>query len=435
MQMMHRSLTFVLLIGSLLLLGALPIVAQASSVAAPNAAGCVELISNGSFEVTGGWGIPTTSWSAAYSTARAYDGTRSMRAGIDGTTNRFSYSDFYQVIAVPADRTQLTFWMWPKSVSTTAAAKEAPEPLAPKPAAPFPGGIEAYMDSLRAQGMAAGDVQYLLILNQQGAWIGTLMWELSNAQTWQARSFDLSAYAGRTIRLQWGVYNDGTGARTAMYIDLVSALNCPGACTEMLTNGGFESLAGWNIPATAWSAGYSTVQKHNGSRSMRAGIYGTTNLYSYSDFYQVITVPGGGVATVGFWMWPRSTGTVAVTTKEGVTEVAPAEVMDQEVAEADVAPVPAAPAESVEAYIQQLQVGGATPGDVQYLLILNQSGIWIDTLMWERNNAQIWQYRAFSLDAYRGTTIRLQWGVFNNGTGGTTVMFVDDASALSCPSN
>jgi hypothetical protein len=89
----------------------------------------------------------------------------------------------------------------------------------------------------------------------------------------------------------------------------------------------------------------------------------------------------------------------------------------------------------VEAYIQQLQASGATPGDVQYLLVLNQDRVWIDTLMWERNNAQRWQYRAFSLDAYHGTTIRLQWGVFNNGTGGTTVMFVDDASALSCPSN
>jgi bacillopeptidase F (M6 metalloprotease family) len=42
---------------------------------------------------------------------------------------------------------------------------------------------------------------------------------LSNDQVWQTHTFDLSAYAGQTIRLHFGVYNDGLDGRTAVYID------------------------------------------------------------------------------------------------------------------------------------------------------------------------------------------------------------------------
>jgi hypothetical protein len=51
-----------------------------------------------------------------------------------------------------------------------------------------------------------------------------LFWEISNAQRWQVHTFDLAAYAGRPVNLYLGIYNDGVGGRTGMYVDHVSLL-------------------------------------------------------------------------------------------------------------------------------------------------------------------------------------------------------------------
>jgi hypothetical protein len=73
----------------------------------------------------------------------------------------------------------------------------------------------------------SGDLQYVLVLDQYQNWIGTLVWQLSNTQSWTNMQFDLSGYAGRQIMLQWGTYNNGTGGITAMYVDDVSLQACP----------------------------------------------------------------------------------------------------------------------------------------------------------------------------------------------------------------
>lgn len=74
--------------------------------------------------------------------------------------------------------------------------------------------------------------------------------------------------------------------------------------------------------------------------------------------------------------------------------------------------------------------------DVQYLLVLDQYYNWIDTILWQRSNAQIWQYYQYNLNVYphdlRGFPIRLQFGTFNNGYSGVTSMFVDDVSLVTC---
>jgi bacillopeptidase F (M6 metalloprotease family) len=40
-------------------------------------------------------------------------------------------------------------------------------------------------------------------------------------------TYDLTVYAGSTIKLQFGTYNDGFGGVTAMYVDDVSMQICP----------------------------------------------------------------------------------------------------------------------------------------------------------------------------------------------------------------
>jgi hypothetical protein len=72
-------------------------------------------------------------------------------------------------------------------------------------------------------------------------------------------------------------------------------------------------------------------------------------------------------------------------------------------------------------------------GDVQYLLVLDQWGNWIDTLLWRRSNERYWNYFQYNLGRFIGSTIQLQWGTYTNGWDGVTSMYVDDVSLRACP--
>jgi hypothetical protein len=73
----------------------------------------------------------------------------------------------------------------------------------------------------------AGDVQYLLVMDQSFNILEVLLWQLADNQTWLTTQFDLSKYRGWTILLQWGTYNDGGGGISAMYVDDVTLQVCP----------------------------------------------------------------------------------------------------------------------------------------------------------------------------------------------------------------
>ncbi len=49
------------------------------------------------------------------------------------------------------------------------------------------------------------------------------------------REHDLTDYAGQRIKLHFGVYNDGQGGLTAMYLDDVSVQVCWGGATPIPT--------------------------------------------------------------------------------------------------------------------------------------------------------------------------------------------------------
>jgi len=72
-----------------------------------------------------------------------------------------------------------------------------------------------------------GDEQRVLLLDQLGNTITTLVKSQSNTQTWTSYEFDLGQYAGQTFYLYFGVYNNGSGNVTAMYVDDVSLQVCP----------------------------------------------------------------------------------------------------------------------------------------------------------------------------------------------------------------
>ena len=166
--------------------------------------------------------MPSTAYPAAYSATRAYSGLRSLRAGVDTSPDRYSYSDGYQLVTIPASATTATLrtWWFPRSAegSLVTAQAETPPPTAI---------IQALVDGNLPQGVLAGDRQYLLILDSNGTTLATLLWTRSDAQAWSPLTFDLTPYRGRTIQVRFGVYNDGNGQSTSLYLDDVTLDACP----------------------------------------------------------------------------------------------------------------------------------------------------------------------------------------------------------------
>jgi hypothetical protein len=383
-----------------------------------------DLVINGGFETDEAWNIPDTEYPAAYTTAAAFKGQRSMRLGIEHIAhNRYSYSSVNQQVSIPADATsaQLRFHIYPWS------GEPGPIPT------PYPRSqVTPLADSL------PHDVQYLLLLDQHGNWIDTLMWQASNARTDQLWQFDLLPYAGQKIKLHFGVYNTGVGGVTGMYLDEVSLMvTAPSLCLpvtptptatrtvtatpthtrtptpthtpspvcspvpDIIWNGSFEHWGGWYIPTTAYSAGFSTVQAHTGSWSLRLGIPpGGTNIKSYSDANQTVYIPSDArSAKLVYWAYRLSGNPGPV-------------------------PTPAL-------RLLGTQLSAASPSyDVQYLLILSADDRWIGTMMWEASNHPSWTRYERDLTHYAGRTIKLHFGVYNTGTGGRTSMYIDDVQLL-----
>jgi hypothetical protein len=108
------------------------------------------------------------------------------------------------------DSAMLTLWLFPLSGETTSLG----EP-------PIPTGSR--LDKFTS----ADDAQYVLILDQADQWIDTLLWQRRDQGQWTRYQFDLIGYAGDTIKLHIGAYNNGLGGVTGMYADDVVLEVCP----------------------------------------------------------------------------------------------------------------------------------------------------------------------------------------------------------------
>lgn len=175
---------------------------------------CENLIVNSGFENNKGWEIPSTMYTAGYSTNQAHGGVRSMRTGIDPpNTNVFSYSSARQLVTMPTNGTsaKLKLWVYPIS-GEKSLAKPLPQLTLGKPF-----GTEYF----------SGDFQYILVLDQYNNLIQVLDNKLYNNQKWVLREFDLSNYIGSyPIKIEFGTYNNGSGGVSAMYVDDVTLEVC-----------------------------------------------------------------------------------------------------------------------------------------------------------------------------------------------------------------
>jgi len=170
---------------------------------------CWEWVLNGDCERSTGWRLPHTPAPADYVSDQAHGGERSIRVGIVAPPNRYAYSSARQQVDLPATAVDatLSFWLYPVSTETQAAAFDPQMARA-------------------AANPATGDAQYVLILDEDGTYQETLLWALVGSSAWEPHTFDLSAYLGETIWLHFGVYNDGVGGITGMYVDDVSLTAC-----------------------------------------------------------------------------------------------------------------------------------------------------------------------------------------------------------------
>jgi len=353
--------------------------------------------------------FPATPVSAPFP---VYKGLRSLRTGIPDTEpNDYVYSDGEsQEVYIPSTSTSvsLSMWVYPESAETPA----------------LPAYEEPTEGNVHEQALAA-DWQYVIVydVSSYPAKEYKMWWARENDAAWKNLTFDLTFLKGKKIKVLLGSFNDGVNGRTRMYFDKVKFYICPpiplpppppspppfppppAGCTEQIANNTFEYNSTWVIPATAYSAGYSNLFALTGARSMRTGIYyWGHNRYSYSDFRQRVTIPSNATkAKLSYWAYPISGEPYNVSVPEEPTQPSPAGL--------NLSP---------------------ESGDVQYLLVLNNWLQWISTPMWRRSNSQVWEKFVIDLMHYRGWTINLQFGTYNNGWGGVTSMFVDDVSLVTC---
>ena len=178
---------------------------------------CEERLVNGGFESDAAWVFIDTPRPAGYSTLQVYRGRRSLRAGIVAGVDVYSYSSARQTVTIPTGvaRAVLSLWWYPQSNEGAGS-----------PAAASPALLQALAEERLPPSEFVSDAQYILLLDEQNQIVRTLLWTRSNARAWQQLSFDLSAYAGRTLRLHLGVLNNGDGRTTALFADEASLVIC-----------------------------------------------------------------------------------------------------------------------------------------------------------------------------------------------------------------
>jgi len=174
-------------------------------------------------------------------------------------------------------------------------------------------------------------------------------------------------------------------------------------CGNVVANGGFEDNTHWQINVNEFPAAYWWGFSHSGSRSMRAGIpEPADNRFSYSSFQQTVSIPSPlASARLGYWLFPKTTGATAVLT-----------------------PPPIVPTSSLDR--------AKLSDDAQMVLLFDRHGVQ-HVLTFQRLNEGHWVYYEHDLNAFRGQAVTLYFGVFNNGLGGVTAMWVDDVALRVCP--
>jgi photosystem II stability/assembly factor-like uncharacterized protein len=159
---------------------------------------------------------------------------------------------------------------------------------------------------------------------------------------------------------------------------------------DVLINGDAEAGSGWQFSSAG--AGYATEINYHAQHALRVGLANGGNQPIDSFATQTVTIPmSATLAQLKLRLFPVS------------NEARPA--------------------------VQNQTIGS---GDAQYVRITPAgTAVISSTLLWTLSNAQAWQRHSFDLTPYAGQTIELRLGVINDGQGGQTAMYVDNASLIT----
>ena len=189
---------------------------------------------------------------------------------------------------------------------------------------------------------------------------------------------------------------------SATTVPVPTATTAPDRCVNVLANGGFEDNSAWQINNTVYPAGFVTFPVYHGARALRTGIvHPPNNIRSYSSAQQTIFIPAGPpTVKLSFQLFATTTGTRAAPTPPPIV---PTSLLDR----------------------------AQLADDVQMVLLFDSSGRQ-HVLLFQREWYSEWRRHEFDLTSFRGQMVTLYFGVFNNGTGGVTGMYVDEAAVTYC---
>ncbi|MBC7249427.1 MAG: hypothetical protein H5T62_04015 [Anaerolineae bacterium] len=388
---------------------------------------CRQALVNGDFENDTGWSILQTPYQAAYTTDYAHSGERAIRLGIPPAgTNTYSYSSVEQRFTIPADAVRATLSYWYRPLSDDEGS----------------------------------DYGYILLRDASGRW-RTLRTTKGSAD-WQQSTHDLSAYAGQTVTLRFGVYNDGRGGVTALYVDDASLEIClaqvPTATpTPTPTHTPTSTPTSTPTPTPTSTPTHTptptftptSTPTHTPTPTSTPTPAPTSTPTSTPTWTPTVTptsAPCTEVAVNGGF--EDSTGWLihdtiykagyddqiaysgAQAMRLGITDVARDVFSYSSVEQALTIPAGATSANLSLWYYPQ--TGGGT-GDYGYFLLRDEGGTW-HVLLVVRGDEQKWLSFSSDLSAYAGQTVRLRLGVRNDGAGDGRVMavWVDDVSLQVC---
>lgn len=342
-----------------------------------HAQSCVELISNGGFEMDAAWYFGPTPAMPQYVTYTKHSGNRSVLLGITSGGNVQSFSSARQTVTIPAASSQvrLSFWFY--------AMADSP---------------------------ATTDYMEVVLLDPTGVILNKPWRSHNDSRVWNQLTFDLTPWRGQTVQVYFNVYNDGVGGRAAMFLDDVSLTACPTGATVVPTSTA-TATAG---PATATPTPSPTP--------------GCVDLVADGRFdnglanWQVVGDPAGA-GTVGT---PARSAPLAL--KLGSLE----QSLNSFTSVRQLVALPAGyPYVTLEAWVYtQTQPGAGA--DYQEMALLTSAGgpLYLPWRVQENNPA--WHLLNYNISAFAGQTVFLSFGVNNDGVGGRTVMYVDDVRIRAC---
>lgn len=386
-------------------------------------AACTTPTPNPSFETVFYWNPISGSaagYTPYYSNARANTGAWSGYTGIwVGGFNVESWSRWRShEIYIPADATSATvsMFLYPLTQEAVLARGEADLSVLDADAPDLKG-----MNTDAPGAPDAIDGQYVIVTDIFNNWLETLVWTRRNDQTWLSTvPLSLLNWRGRTIKLEFGTFNDGYGGVTSAYFDDVVVTVCNGATTactptNLLVNSDFETLnTGWTISPAVYPSTYTTDFFYSATHSMLSGTPISSAPrpgWTTGEFYQYVTIPITATsATLKVRLLPRSTDGWGYKIEEQAA-------LDAQIAAKGNAPLVA---ESQYGYLCANGYCGPNPITLAPLF------------RWYPIDSAYGLYREFDLTAWRGQTFGIVFGAMDYGDLGNTALYVDDVFLDVC---